>query len=80
MTSFMKDRDKILKNLESPEVMIQIMDYCKKYNIDMPKDTLVILAGLHKARLYVISKDITKEMKEKSKLWLKEHGFKEEIY
>lgn len=80
MTSFIKNRDKILKNLESPEVMIQVMDYCKKYNIDMPQDTLVILAGLHKARLYVTSEDITEEMKEKSKLWLKDHGFKEKIY
>ena len=79
MNDFIKERNEILKNLDNPDVMIKIMDYCKKYNIQMPTDTEVVLAGLHKARLYVTSPELTDEMKEKSKLWLKEHNYNLEI-
>lgn len=79
MNDFIKERNKILKNIDNPDCMIQITEHCKKYNIPMPKDTEVVLAGLHKARLYIISSEITDEMKEKSELWLKEHNYNLEI-
>ena len=80
MNNFVKERDEILKNIDKPECMLDIEKHCKKYNISIPQDTEVILAGLHKARLYVTSEDITDEMKEKSKLWLKEHNYSEDIF
>jgi hypothetical protein len=80
MNNFIKDRNNILKNLDNPECMIQVARYCKKYDIAMPQSTETILAGLHKARLYVMSKDITNEMKESSRQWLKEHNYSEDIF
>ena len=79
MNEFIKERNDILKNLENPITMIKIENYCKKYNITMPNNTEVMLAGLHKARLQVTSAEITDEMKEKSKLWLKEHKYNLDI-
>lgn len=80
MDTFVSERNKILKNIDSPEFMIDLIHFCKKNNITMPVDLEVILAGLHKARLYVVNEEITEEMKDKSKLWLKEHGYKEDIF
>ncbi len=79
MNDFIKERDEILKNLDNPEVMIDVIEYCNKYNIPMPSDTEVALAGLHKARLFVTNPEITNEMKGKSKLWLKEHNYNLDI-
>lgn len=79
MNNFVKERNNILKKIDEPDVMIKLESFCKKYNILIPSDTKVILAGLHKARLYVTSPIITEEMKNKSKLWLKEHNFDLEI-
>lgn len=77
MNDFVNDRNKILMNLDNLDYD-EVERYCKKYQIPIPKDSITILAGLHKARLYVNS--IPNELKEKSKLWLKENGFNEEIY
>lgn len=79
MNSFIEERDEILKNLDSPDVMIDVMNYCKKYNIQMPSDIEVALAGLHKARLYVINPEITDEMRVNSKLWLINHNYNLDI-
>ena len=78
MNDFINERNEIFKNLDNPEVMIKVIDYCKKYYILTTLE--VVLAGLHKARLYEPSPEITDEMKEKSKLWLKEHNYNLEIY
>ena len=72
LNEFIKDRDTILSHLDKPDYQ-EIENYCKKYKIPMPSDSITILAGLHKARLQVTT--IPKELKEKSKLWLKENGF-----
>ena len=80
MDTFVSERNKILKNIDYPGFMINLIHFCKKNNITMPVDSEVILAGLHKARLYVVNEEITEEMKDKSKLWLKEHGYKEDIF
>ena len=78
MKDFIKSRNTILSHLDNPDYQ-EIERHCKKYNIPMPSDSIVILAGLHKARLYVTSELITDEMKEKSKQWLQENGFTCEI-
>ena len=80
MNNFIEERNKMLKNIDNPECMIEIANFCKKNNIVMPQSTEVVLAGLHKARLYVTSECITNEMKEKSRQWLKEHKYKEDIF
>lgn len=74
-SDFINERNKLLSELDNYN-MDDIVNYCKKYNIKLPDDENVILAGLHKGRLYVINPIITDEMKEKSKIWLIEHGFK----
>ena len=76
MNYFIDKRDKMLMNLESINYD-EIVDFCNKFKIQMPSDMTSMLAGLHKARLYVVS--IPDDLKEKSKLWLKENGFSEEI-
>lgn len=80
ISNFIKERNELLTKIDNPECMLDIEKHCKKYSIPMPQDIIVILAGLHKARLYVENKIITDSMKEKSRKWLKEHNFKEEIY
>lgn len=78
LKKFIKERDLLLSHLDSPDYE-EIRNHCKKYKIPMPDNSIAILAGLHKARLYVTSEIITDEMKEKSVQWLKEHGFSCEI-
>ena len=78
LKKFIKDRDLLLSHIDSPDYE-EIRKYCNKYKIPMPSQSISILAGLHKARLYVVSDLITDEMIEKSKQWLKEHGFSYEI-
>ena len=73
-SDFINERNKILSELDNYN-MDDIINYSKKYNIKLPDDENVILAGLHKARLYIINPIITDEMKETSKAWLIEHGF-----
>ena len=79
MNEFIKDRDELLKNIDKPDYMLEVIEYCQKYSVPIPQDTEIVLAGLHKARLGVTSECITKEMKEKSKIWLKKHNYKEGI-
>lgn len=74
-----KDRNYVLTKLEDPTSILDITYYCKKYKIKMPDNVLIIYAGFHKARLYVTSPEITEDMKEKSRKWLKDNGFTEEI-
>jgi hypothetical protein len=73
-SEFINDRNKLLSELENYNIN-DIINHCKKYNIFIPDREDVILAGLHKARLYIENPIITDEMKEKSTQWLIEHGF-----
>lgn len=73
-SDFINERNKILSELDNYN-MDDIINYSKKYNIKLPDDENVILAGLHKARLYIINPIITDKMKERSEKWLIEHGF-----
>lgn len=76
--TFVKERNKILMNIDTPNLQ-EIKAHCYKWGVQMPEDEIVILAGLHKARLYVTSKEITDEMKNNSRIWLLSHGFSLEI-
>ena len=75
---FKKDRDTLLSHLENPDYQ-EVERYCKKYKVPMPENSITILAGLHKARLGVVSELITDEMKEYSRNWLKKNGFRNDF-
>lgn len=74
-----KDRTNLLINLENITTE-EVKEYCKKYNIPILTNKKCMFAGLHKARIYSIDKGITKNMKDKSKKWLKNNGFSEFIF
>lgn len=76
---WLEDRATILANLETI-TFDEIIEYSKKYKIPMPSNEISTWAGLHKARLYVTSSNITDEMREKSKQWLKDNEFSERVY
>ena len=54
MNDFIDKRNKMLMNLESINYD-EIVDFCNKFKIPIPSDMTSMLAGLHKARLYVVS-------------------------
>ena len=69
MNDFIDKRNKMLMNLESINYD-EIVDFCNKFKIPIPSDMTSMLAGLHKARLYVVS--IPDDLKEKCKYkWYK---------
>lgn len=76
---FVKERNKLLMSIDDPNFE-EIKEYCSKWGVQMPTEENTILAGLHKARLQVTSKEITDEMKNKSKIWLLSHGFSLNIW
>lgn len=75
---FIQDRTNLLINLDNIRIE-EVEEYCKKYNIPILTNKKCMIAGLHKARIYSIDKGITKNMKDKSKKWLKNNGFSEFI-
>lgn len=77
MNYFIDKRDKMLMNLESINYD-EIVDFCNEFKILLPNDMTSMLAGLHKARLYVVS--IPDDLKEKSKKWLLDNNYDLEIY
>ena len=48
-SDFINERNKILSELDNYN-MDDIINYSKKYNIKLPDDENVILAGLHKSK------------------------------
>ena len=75
---FVIDRDKILINFENMSDKELLMALCEFDIIDIPSSPEVARIGLHKARLY--SNGVSDELKEKSKIWLAEHGYSENIF
>lgn len=71
INKFVKERNEALLSLDKKKITA----YAKKYWVSMPKDELIFWAGIHKARLGI--KDFPDDEKEKSRIWLKENGFKE---
>lgn len=58
--------------------MDKIKTFMRKYNKNTPENSLVFWAGVHKGICNL--PNCTDEEKEFSRNWLKEHGFKENIF
>lgn len=68
-----KDRDEALLSLNKGKIVA----YCRKYGIPLPENETAFWAGVHKSIIALNA--ATKAQKEKSVLWLAEHGFTTEI-
>ena len=70
---FVKDRNEALLSLDKEKIIA----YCIKWGVPIPAKEIVLWAGIHKARLEVTSFD--ESVKEVSRKWLRDNGFKEGI-
>ena len=74
MDEFIKDRDEAFASGD----IAKVREYCKKYEIEIPKDENVFLAGMHKAicNMYLIpDSQISLDQYEKSYNWLIANGY-----
>ncbi len=75
---FVNKRDEILINFETMNDIQLLLTLLELSDTIIPFNPKVARIGLHKARLY--SKSISIELKEKSRKWLAEHNYSENIY
>lgn len=75
---FIKRRDDLLINFESMNDKELLTELLELNNTNVPSSPEIARIGLHKARLY--SKDVSNELKEKSKNWLVENGYSTDIF
>ena len=68
---FEEERDAALLSLDR----VMIKAYAAKYNVKLPDNELDFWAGIHKARIQI--DDFSDEVKEVSRQWLQENGYKE---
>ena len=71
---FINDRNEAFASLDKNK----IIEYCKKYNIDIPENEEIFWAGVHKVvcNLYFSENTIiTLDRYNNSYNWLKEHGY-----
>lgn len=76
--TFIEDRNEAFSSGD----IDKIRAYCKKYNIDIPEDEKIFLAGVHKSicNLYIIENSpITLDQFQKSFDWLNDHGYSPSI-
>lgn len=76
--TFIEDRNEAFSSGD----IDKIRAYCKKYNIDIPEDEEIFLAGVHKSicNLYIVENSpITLDQFQKSLDWLNDHGFSPSI-
>jgi len=73
MSDFIRERNEALLSLDRNKIEA----YLKKYKESIPKNENVFWAAIHKARLAVT--DFSEDVKEVSREWLTEHGFKPEF-
>lgn len=71
--NYVKERDSVFLSLDEK----RIRDFCRKYEINVPKDDIVFWAGVHKAICNMNAANI--KQKAYSLAWLVEHGFRPEI-
>ena len=74
MDEFIKDRDEAFASGD----IAKVREYCKKYEIEIPKDENVFLAGMHKAicNMYLIpDSKISLDQYERSYNWLIANGY-----
>ena len=75
LEEFLRDRDELLLSLDGDYVDTEkFIAYCWKYDVPIPANKKVVLAGLHKGRLSWTKCPADK--REDSKRWLKKNGFK----
>ena len=53
-------------------------EFCKLMNVPDPSSDEVILAGLHKARLFL--NDFSAADKQESRMWLNENGYSDSVF
>lgn len=76
--TFIEDRNEAFSSGD----IDKIRAYCKKYNIDIPENEEIFLAGVHKSicNLYIVENSpITLDQFQKSFDWLNDHGFSPSI-
>lgn len=74
MDEFIKDRDEAFASGD----IAKVREYCKKYEIEIPKNENVFLAGMHKAicNMYLIpDSKISLDQYERSYNWLIANGY-----
>ena len=74
MDEFIKDRDEAFASGD----IAKVREYCKKYDIDIPEDENVFLAGMHKAicNMYLMpDTKISLDQYERSYNWLIANGY-----
>ena len=75
LEEFLRDRNEILLSLDGDYVDTEkFIAYSWKYDIPIPANKKVVLAGLHKARFHWTKCPADK--REDSKRWLEKNGFK----
>ena len=62
---FNKDRDEAFINFVETDSLEKVKAYCKKYNKEMPKNTIIAEVGIYKA--IQGCRDIPQEVKEKAR-------------
>lgn len=78
LKDFVRDRDGAFASKDEK----RILAYCKKYDIQVPKDKDLFWAGVHKAvcNLFLSENSlISIESYQESYEWLKEHGYSPSI-
>jgi hypothetical protein len=70
----LRERNEVFLSLDRT----RIVAYCRKHGIHIPSDEAVFWAGVHKVRLQVAT--FSPEVKDESRRWLREHGFKETMW
>lgn len=76
--TFIEDRNEAFSSGD----IDKIRAYCKKYNIDIPEDEEIFLAGVHKSicNLYIVENSpITLDQFQKSFDWSNDHGYSPSI-
>lgn len=74
MDEFIKDRDEAFASGD----IAKVREYCKKYEIEIPEDENVFLAGMHKAicNMYLMpDSKISLDQYERSYNWLIANGY-----
>ena len=71
---YIKERDEAMLSLDKNK----ILRFCRRWHICVPENETVFWSGVHKVIVNINSS--TEEQKRKSLEWLKEHGFRPEVY
>jgi len=71
LAKFIQQRNEALLSLDREKIVA----YAKAYGVPMPEDETLLWASVHRARL-TLTAGIPELEKEKSRVWLREHGYR----